>query len=63
MKLTCKDCGRKIDPAIGECRWSDCPGNEITCPNCGASGSVFDQICTTCWGRVDEEEDEEGEGN
>jgi len=53
-ELICSDCGRKIDPNIGECRWTDCPGNRWVCPNCGAEGSVFDQICTTCWGREDD---------
>jgi len=53
-ELICDECGRKIDPKIGECRWTDCPGNRWVCPNCGAVGSVFDQICTTCWGREDD---------
>lgn len=56
--MECENCGRRIDPNIGECRWSDCPGNQVTCPACGAIGSAYDQICTTCWGRGFEEEEE-----
>jgi hypothetical protein len=49
--MECQTCGRAIDPNIGECRWSDCPSNQITCAICGAKMSVHDQVCTTYWGR------------
>jgi hypothetical protein len=50
-EIICPDCGRGIDPEVGECRWSDCPSNQTVCPECGYTYSAYEDICPRCYGR------------
>lgn len=59
--MNCEHCNREISETTGECRWSDCPGNRVTCPACGYVYSAYDSICSRCWGRDDNNEGDEEE--